>query len=168
MAASLELDLSGGAANTDPNASLGGARSSAGGGVVPAALTANSLFPDVTGAQEQAGLVDYRAVYLHNTGGVDAQNVVAWLSADTADPDTTIDIGVGTSAAGVDEQTIANETTAPTGVTFSAPATEGAGLDVGTITAGSFKAIWLRRTINAGAGASTDQFTVNTAFDTAP
>lgn len=168
MAAALEVRLSGGAANTDPNAALGGARSTAGGGVVPTSLTANSLFDDVTGAEEQAGDIEYRCVYLRNTGGVDAQSTVVWLSANTADADTTIDIGLGTSAVNGTEQTVANENTAPSGVTFSAPTTEGAGLSIGTLATTEHKALWLRRTVTAAAGASNDTFTLAAAFDTAP
>lgn len=168
MAATLEVRLSGGAANTDPNAALGGARSTAGGGVVPTALTANSLFDDVTGAEEQAGDIEYRCVYVRNSGNVDAQSTVVWLSANTADADTTIDIGLGSSAVNGTEQTIANENTAPTAISFTAPTTEGAGLSIGTLAATEHKAVWLRRTVTALAGASSDTFTFAAAFDTAP
>lgn len=168
MAATLELRLSGGASNTDPNAALGGARSTQAGGIVPTSLTANSLFDDVTGAEEQAGDTEYRCVYVRNSGDVAAQNTVIWLSANTADADTTIDIGLGTSAVDGTEQTVANENTAPSSVTFSAPSTEGGGLSIGTLNASSHKAVWLRRTVNATAGASNDTFTFAAAFDTAP
>lgn len=168
MAAALQLHLSGGAANTDPNAALGGARSTAAGGIVPTAATANSLFDDVSGAEEQAGDIEYRCVYVYNSGNVDATLGKLWLSANTVDVDTQIAIGLGTSAVNGTEQTIANENTAPTTVTFSEPATEGTGLTLPTLAAAAHQAIWLRRTVNAGAGASTDSFTINTAFDTAP
>lgn len=168
MAAALQTHLSGGASNTSPSAALGGARSTVGGGVVPTSLTAQSVFDDVTGAEEQAGDVEYRCVYLYNSGTVDAQATVVWLSANTADPDTQIALGLGTSAAGGTEQVVANESTAPSGVTFTEPASEGAGLSVGTLAAGSHKALWMRRTVNAAAGASSDTFTLAAAFDTAP
>ncbi len=167
MAAVAELNLSGGAANTSPNLALGGARSTAAGGIVPTALTANSLFDDVSGAEQQAGDIEYRCVYVRNSGNVQATNMVVWLSGNTVDVDTQVAIGLGTSAVDGIEQTVANENTAPTTVTFSEPATEGTGLSIGTLAAGSSKAVWLRRTVNAGAGASNDQFTIATAFDTA-
>lgn len=167
MAAALQLHLSGGAANVDPNAALGGARSTAAGGVVPTALTANSLFDNVSGAEEQAGDIEYRCVYLYNSGDVDATNTVVWLSVNTTDVDTQVAIGLGTSAVNGIEQTVADENTAPTTVTFSEPATEGTGLSVGTLAAAAHKAVWLRRSVTAGAGASNDQFTVASAFDTA-
>lgn len=167
MAAALQLHLSGGSANTDPNAALGGARSTAGGGVVPTSLTANSLFDNVSGAEETAGDTEYRCVYVYNSGDVDATLTVIWLSANTSDAQTQIAMGLGSSAVNGTEQTVANENTAPTSVTFSEPSSEGAGLSIGTLTAGQHKAVWLRRTVDAGAGASNDTFTIAAAFDTA-
>lgn len=168
MAAALQMHLSGGSSNTTAAAALGGARSTQAGGIIPTSSTANSVFDDVTGAEEQAGDTEYRCVYAFNSGDVDAQSTVVWLSANTADADTQIAVGLGTSSNGATEQTVANENTAPSGVTFSEPATEGAGLSIGTLAAGSHKALWLRRTVNAGAGASADSFAWSAAFDTAP
>lgn len=169
MAASLELRLSGGAANTDKNAALGGARSTAGGGVVPTALTANSIFDDVSGAEEQAGDIEYRGLYVYNAGDVDAENVKVWLSANTPDAQTQIALALADEAIGTGAiETIADENTAPSGPSFTEPANEGAGLAVGTIPAGSHKGIWVRRTVGAGAGASADTFTLAASFDTAP
>ena len=170
MAADIEMHLSGGSANTSPAASIGGARSTAAGGIVPETATANSLFDDVTGTEEQAGDDEYRCVYLRNVGTVDAQNTVVWLSANTPDAQTNIEIGLGASAIGASstETAVANENTAPASVTFSSPSTEGTGLSIGTIPSGQHKAIWLHRDVDAGAGASSDSFTVSAAFDTAP
>ncbi len=80
----------------------------------------------------------------------------------------TADIGLGSSAVNGTEQTIANEGTAPTSVTFSAPATKGAGLSIGNIPAGQHKAIWVRRTITAGAAANNlDNVVIRVEGDTA-
>ena len=102
-----------------------------------------------------AGDVEYRCVYLHNANGVDTMTAaVVFVSANTPLAGTTLDIGVGTSAVNGTEQTIANETTAPTSVTFSAPSTAGTGLALGDIPPGQHRAIWLRRTVTAGSGSS--------------
>jgi hypothetical protein len=132
MAANLEVHLSGGTGNTDKNAALGGARSTAGGGVVPTALTANSIFDDVSGA----------------------------------DADTTIAIALAGEGLNATAETVANENTAPVGETFSTPTTEGAGLSLGNIPASQHYAIWIRRTVAAGAGASNDSFTLSVSYDT--
>lgn len=167
MAASLEQRLSGGAANTDKNAALGGARSTAAGGIIPTALTANSYFDDVSGSEEQAGDVEYRGIYIRNAGDVDAQNVKVWIDTNTADTDTQIAIALAGEGLNATMEVIANENTPPAGEVFSEPANEGAGLSIGTIPAGQHYGLWIRRTINAGAGASADQFTIAASFDTA-
>lgn len=165
MAASLELRLSGGAANTSAAAALGGARSTAGGGVVATALTANSIFDDVSGAEEQAGDIEYRGLYIYNSGNQTAESVKVWLT-DTTDADTTIAIALAGEGLNVTMETIANEGAAPVGETFSTPTTEGGGLSMGNIPAGQFYGLWVRRTVVAGGGASNDQFTISASFDT--
>jgi hypothetical protein len=164
MAATLALRLSGGAANADPAASLGGILSAT---AVPTALTANSIFDDVSGTEEQAGDTEYRGLYIVNTGDVDAENVTVWLT-DTSDADTTIAVALADEGVNATMETIANENTAPAGPAFSMPTSEGAGLDMGTIAAGQRYGLWIRRTVAADAGASADQFTISASFDTAP
>lgn len=150
--------LSGGAANASGNASLGGAKSAN-----AAPTTVDGLFDLVASAEASAGDVEYRCVYLHNGNATSSMlNTVAWISANTPLAGTTIDIGVGTSAVNGTEQTVANESTAPAGVTFSAAATQGAGIALGDLPAGQHRAIWIRRTVTAGATASpNDTFTLS-------
>lgn len=155
--------LSGGAANAVGNASLGGAKSS-----TAMSSTVDQLFDAVSAAQAAAGLIEYRCVYLHNANSADTMTAaVVFISANTPLAGTTLDIGVGTSAVNGTEQTIANESTAPTSVTFSAPSTAGTGLTLGDLPAGQHRAIWLRRTITAGSGSSaSDTFTLGYQAET--
>lgn len=155
--------LSGGAGNASGNASLGGVKSSS---VAP--TTVDGLFDPVTAAQALAGLVEYRAIYLHNSNATLAMtNAVVFVSANTPLAGTTIDIGVGTSGINGTEQTIANEATAPTAVSFSAPSTAVTGLALGSIPLGQHMAIWIRRTITAGAASSAnDTFTLGYQCET--
>lgn len=140
--------LSGGAANAVGNASLGGAKSNT---LKP--TTTDGLFDPVTAAQAAAGLVEYRCIYLHNASATDTMFAArVWIGANTPLPGTTLAIGVGTSAVNGTEQTIANEATAPAGVTFSEPANAAAGLALGDIPPGQHRAIWMRRTVTAGSG----------------
>lgn len=156
--------LSGGSGNTDPNASLGGVISTT--AITPASL--HNLFDAVNGSEASAGDTEYRCLYVKNTHAtLSLLSAVAWLSANTPSTDDTIDIGLGTSAVGGTEQTVANESTAPTGVTFSAPSSFGAGLSIGDIANGSWKAIWVRRTVNASAAAyNSDSATLSVQGDT--
>ena len=141
----ISFRLSGGAANATPAASLGGAKSSVSAGA--------SLFDDTSGAESAAGDVEYRCIYVH--AAVAATSAKAWIAANTPSSSTDLAIGLGSSALNGTEQTVANEDTAPTGVTFSAAANLGAAVDLGAMTAGSSRALWIRRTVLAAAGAAT-------------
>jgi len=160
ITADFDLRLSGGAGNPVADASLGGIKSST---VVSTAVDA--LFDAVAAADALAGDVEYRCIYLHNANGADLMTAArVWVAANTPLAGTTLDIGVGTSALNGTEQTVANENTAPAGVSFSAPSTAGTGLALGDIPFGQHRAIWLRRTVNAGSGSSAND-TWSLGFD---
>jgi len=161
VATEVQYRLSGGAANADPLLSLGGTKSST-------AFGAN-FFDDVTSAQSAAGSVEYRCLYVNNSNATLVyQNAVIWIQANTPSADTTLDIGIGTSAINGVEQTTANEATAPTGVTFTAPSAFAAGLVLGSLPAGQHRAVWVRRTVNVGAAAiNSDTYTLRVQGDTA-
>lgn len=165
----LELRLSGGAGNTSPAAALGGAMSTAGGGVVTSG-GANNLFDDVSGAEAAAGDTEYRGAYVKNNhGSLTLQAAALWIDALTSSPGTEFDLGLDPAAVGSDSSTtIANENTAPAGVTFSRPTSKGAGLLNADIPAGSKKAFWIRRTVTAGAAAASDSGSIRLEGDTAP
>lgn len=151
--------LSGGAGNSDPNASLGGIKSSTAMG--------SNLLDDVSSVESAAGDVEYRAFYVHNAHAtLTMENAVCWIQANTPSADDTLDIGLGTSAVNGTEQTVANESTAPSGVTFTAAANEGAAIALGNIPPGEHRAVWVRRTINAAAAASSDTATLRVKCDT--
>lgn len=150
IAADFVVRLSGGAANASGNASLGGAKSAN-----AYSNAVDGLFDAVSAAEAAAGRTEYRCVYLHNANATDLMTAArVWINANTPLAGTQLAIGVGTAAVNATEQTVANETTAPSGVTFTEPANAAAGLALGNIPAGQHKAIWLRRTVSAGAGAS--------------
>lgn len=135
--------------------------------------TLNALFDDVSGAENAAGTVDYRCVFIHNSNSANAlQNAVVWLSAEVAGG-TNIAIGVDTTAASAigsasaQALTVANENTAPAGVSFSSPTTFGTGVSIGTIPAGSCRAIWIRRTATNSAALNNDGVTLSVQGDTA-
>lgn len=149
--ASSDIDyfLSGGSGNTDPNASLGGARSTS---TEVTDNVDNNLFDDVTGAEHTAGDVEYRCIYVRNShGSLTLTNAVVWIQSDTSGADSDISIAVGTAAVNGTEQTVANESTAPSGVSWSdAAVSRATGLALGDLPNGQHKAVWIRRTISAG------------------
>mgnify|MGYP001768124687 CR=1 FL=1 len=129
----------------------------------------HGLFDVVAGAEALSGDAEYRCVYVKNNHStLTLYNAVAFISSNTPSGDTAVDIGVGTSAVNGVEQTIANENTAPAGVSFSNPSAYIGGLQLGDIPAGQHRAIWIRRTVSAGAAAySGDGMTLAVQGDTA-
>jgi len=155
-------------AQGDPNQSLGKYISTT-------ALTTslNGLFDNISGAENAASTVDYRCVFIHNNhGSLTYQNAVVYMSAEVSGganvaiaTDNIASSAVGSASAQAAE--IANETTAPSGVSaFSSPTTAGAGLSLGSIAAGSCKAVWVRRTAANSAALDADGFTLAISGDT--
>jgi len=146
QASEIKYYLTGGAANSDPTASLGGAISST-------EITSGSLhnvFDKVTGDESSAGDIEYRCIAVKNTNAtLTLEAVKAYISANTALDD--VSIGVETPSTG-SVQTIQDESTAPSEISFSAPASRAAGItctgegdDAGEIAAGNWVGIWIKR-----------------------
>lgn len=148
--ANLKLFLSGGAANSDPNASLGGAKSTT--EITNASL--HNLFDIVGSAEAAAGDVEYRAFYVQNDDALTWQSVVAFIQQITPSADTSVAISIATEGNSATIQTIADESTAPVGQTFTSPTTEGTGLSIGNLANGEFIGIWVEWTVNAAAAAA--------------
>lgn len=145
--------FSGGASNTDPNASLGGAISS----TELTDNTTHNLWDVVSSAESSSGDTEYRCIYVKNEhGSLTLQSAKVWINTQTPSSSTSVDIGLGTAAVNATEQTVPNEQTAPGSVTFGPAAGEGSALSIGNIPAGQYKSIWIRRTINSGATAAND------------
>ena len=79
--------------------------------------------------------------------------------------DTTAASAIGSASA--QALTIANETTAPAGVTFSSPSTKAGGLSLGNLPNGQCRAIWVRRTAQNNGAFNSDGITVQVTGDTA-
>lgn len=161
ISSEIQYRLSGGAANSDPNASLGGVKSST--------AIVSTLFDDVSSAEAGTGLVEYRCFYIHNANAT--LTLIApkiWIQTNTPSATTTVAIGLGSSAQGETEQTVANETTAPIAVTFTEPVDFDGGITLGDIPADGHRAVWIRRTVNAGTAAIADSFTIRVQGDTNP
>ena len=154
-------------AQTDVNASLGKYISTTlwtGGNL-------HDLFSPITGTENMSGQVDYRCIFIHNNhGSLTFQGVVVWISTQGAS--ATASIGVDpTAASGISSSSaqavqVANTTTAPAGVTFSTPLTEGTGISLGDIEAGQCIAIWIRRTAHNTLAYNFDTITLGISGDT--
>ena len=164
VASDIVFKLSGGAANSDPNASLGGARSS-----VTMGTGIGNLFDNVSGAESTSGDTEYRCFYVLNTHAtLTMQSAVIFILSNTPSTSSAVRIAVGTSAVNGTEQTVADESTVPSGVTWSTAANAGASLALGDIPAGQHRAVWVERVISVGAAAyNDDQCTLQVNCDTA-
>jgi hypothetical protein len=161
----IKIRLSGGAANSNVNLSLGGAKSS----VEVVDDTLNNLFDLVTGAESEAGTEEYRAIYIHNGHAtLTMQNTHVYISSDTDSPDDEWDIALHGGGLNTTLETVANEATAPIGEVFTHPVDYDDGLVMGNIPPGQHYGLWIRRTVDAGAGAIDDNsVTLKVDCDTA-
>jgi hypothetical protein len=160
IAANLAFYLTGGVGNALPAASLGGVISST-------AFTDNSLqnlFANVTPAEALAGSVKYRALSFKNLAAETAYGAVLYLSQETSSADTTVAIAFDSTGT----QSIVNENTAPTGLSFSTPLSLAAGIALGDAAASGVKRVWFRRTVSPGAAAAADQGKFTCTVGSAP
>ncbi len=139
--------------------------------VIPDAQS-GTLWDTVTGDENVAGDVEYRCEFRYNNGTVSATGGKVWISSEVAGG-ASIAIGIdGTATSALGSTTaqavsVADEGTAPAGVTFSAPTTKATGLALGDVPNGNVKAIWWRRTAANTAALDVDGAVVRVEADTA-
>lgn len=146
----LEIYLSGGNGNTDPDASLGGIISTT-------AITDDSLhnlFAKVGAAEALAGSTKYRGIYIKNNHAtLTAESVLSYISSQTTSPDSAITISIANEGASAAMQTIADEDTAPTGEVFVTADGVANGLSMGDLAPADFYGVWVKRVISPNATA---------------
>jgi hypothetical protein len=137
--------------------------------------TLNAVFPEVTLTQAANGQIDYFCVGVINTNAASiSDNTRVWLSADSTSPDTSIQLGIGTSGivtwstgnnTTIIEPRIASRFVTPSGVTFANyTGTITNSLLLGTLQPAYYRMFWIKRTVNPGAATySGDNFTLNVA-----
>ena len=159
----IKFYLSGGETNSNPNLSLGGDISN----TEIANATLHNLFDRVLGDESYTGDTEYRAFYVKNThASLTWEGVKVWIDTNTPAGDT-IEIGIESSK-GSPKQSIANENTAPTGITFSAPSNKENGLNLGDLLPGDVYMIWVKRIVPPSTAAyNTNYFILKFEGDTA-
>lgn len=137
----IQLRLSGGASNTNPNASLGGAISNT---ALNVSNPMNSLFDLVTGDESAEGDTEYRVIYMRNGNStLTGERFKLYI---TENDGNRISIGAG-EAVNATAQTLATEETTPSGVTFGVHTSRATALVLGTMAPSQFRAIYVRRVI---------------------
>jgi len=147
MASNCVFTLTGGAANADPNASLGGVGSSN----LVSSTALHNIFdavtpPDITGSAD----VNYRAIDIFNNGDATAKLVELYLT-DTPNTESTLAIWYEASPG----QSIADEDTEPVGAVWSLPLV-GSKLSLDDVAVDGRLRIWIRRTVDQDADNLTD------------
>ena len=112
----------------------------------------HNLFDVVTGTENAAMDVEYRCMFFANTSADDTLSLARiWIESQVdggavcaigLDPTGVTDIDSATAQA----VTVANESTPPAGVTFSAPTAEVDALSAGSVGPRQCFALWVRRT----------------------
>jgi len=141
MSATLELRLTGGSANTEPNTSLGGDSST----TAVSGTAMNNIFANVSPSEKSAGSTKYRALSIYNSGDAPATSIAAYMETETSNAGSVLDFGLDSTT-----DPITDEDTAPSGVTF-AHYTSASKLSISDIAASGAQRLWVRRTITAGA-----------------
>ena len=155
--------LSGGAANSDTDASLGGVVSST--EIVDD--TVNNLFALAGAAEADAGSVKYRGFFVkndHATLTLTAPKI--YISSNTTSPTTAVTVALA-SETGSPMDTIADEDTAPDpAVTFVTAVDFDNGLSLGDLAPGEVKGVWVKWTVDASTDAIEDAMTFTVKGET--
>ncbi len=118
-------------------------------GVVLTDDTLNNLWDDVSSGDASAGDTEFRCTYVKNTHAtLSVANVSVEIATDPTESNW--EIALGAAGKNGTETEIADEDTAPAGPTFGTGA-----ISLGTLAAGDFYPIWIKRIVIAGAGAAT-------------
>lgn len=154
--------LSGGADNSDPNASLGGIISTT--EVVDD--TINNLFALANAAEAEAGSTKYRAIFIKNTHAtLTLTDPKVYISSNTPSADTSVEIALADET-GSPIEIVGNENTAPSGPVFSSPSSFATGLSLGSLAPGESKGIWIKWIIGEDTIAVNDTVTLSIKGET--
>jgi len=102
-----------------------------------------NVFTGIEAAEAESGSTVYRGLYIWNTHATKTyRNLALYVRQQFIDSQIGLEIAVESAPL----QTIATETDAPVGPTFSVP-TEASPLIIGNITPGSIVGVWFKRTV---------------------
>ena len=116
----------------------------------------HNLFDAVGALEALGGDVEYRCIFIKNNNAVDTlMNTKVYFNGT---PDSTsrtaVAIAPGTSGLNNTEQTLANEDSAPLGISFETASAPSTAIDLGDIPPNSYRAVWVRRDVTSGAPAT--------------
>jgi hypothetical protein len=101
---------------------------------------------NLTSAERAAGKTSYRALMLSAHGDYDVTSIAIWFPSSGQ---STWSVGAETPDSNGNLQTIPNETTAPSGVSWTTPVSESGALTIATLAKGETLGLWIRRVFPA-------------------
>jgi len=123
------------------------AEGSSHGGDISATEIASSgdqiIFDDVTDAQRQSGVTEYRKVYFKNLNA-DTVSIKSWINQQYSATNETISIALAVSTSDTQSAASAYTYYTPTAIT------DGTALDCGALAQNAYKGVWIKRVVSAG------------------
>ena len=168
-ASDIKLRISGANASaTDPNGSYGGAMSTVSGGIIVTNVLNNDM-DDITSAEASSGITIYHNYYYKNEhGSLTYISPKFYIDTQTNSGDTSVAMALVAEAKNVATTRLANETTAPSGITFSTPANYAGGIALGSLDSGDYRGIWVKYIVGSSASAVLDAYTLGIQGDSNP
>jgi len=148
ISSTLQINKSGGSANEDQHTSLGGTESAAAGRLFINNFLHN-MYDEVGISEASSGDEEYRHFYYVNANAFSLSNAKLQILSNTKEKWSKVYFAKGTAANGSREQAVANENTAPVGISEDAWISTGE-IALGTIPATSWASIWTRRKVEPG------------------
>ena len=168
-ASDIKLRISGASASaTDPNGSYGGAMSTVSGGIIVTNVLNNDM-DDITSAEASSGITIYHNYYYKNEHATLTYiSPKFYIDTQTNSGDTSVAMALVAEAKNVATTRLTNETTAPSGITFSTPANYAGGIAIGSLDSGDYRGIWVKYVVDASASAVLDAYTLGIQGDSNP
>lgn len=168
-ASDIKLRISGANASaTDPNGSYGGAMSTVSGGIIVTNVLNNDM-DDITSAEASSGITIYHNYYYKNEhGSLTYISPKFYIDTQTNSGDTSVAMALVAEAKNVATTRLTNETTAPSGITFSTPANYAGGIAIGSLDSGDYRGIWVKYIVGSSASAVLDAYTLGIQGDSNP
>lgn len=168
-ASDIKLRISGASASaTDPNGSYGGAMSTVSGGIIVTNVLNNDM-DDITSAEASSGITIYHNYYYKNEHATLTYiSPKFYIDTQTNSGDTSVEMALVAEAKNVATTRLTNETTAPSGITFTTPANYAGGIAIGSLDAADYRGIWVKYIVGSSASAVLDAYTLGIQGDSNP
>jgi|TARA_B110000467_G_C18245585_1_gene437233 hypothetical protein len=168
-ASDIKLRISGASASaTDPNGSYGGAMSTVSGGIIVTNVLNNDM-DDITSAEASSGITIYHNYYYKNEHATLTYiSPKFYIDTQTNSGDTSVAMALVAEAKNVATTRLTNETTAPSGITFTTPANYAGGIAIGSLDAADYRGIWVKYIVGSSASAVLDAYTLGIQGDSNP